>query len=121
MSDITGTIHEVYDGKSYDLRLTMRGIATLQSEYGNNVTGLFDGSAGDSPDSPSLPDFNALLSLVSISLQKGNGMDAGAADELADDLLTKDPEIVSRIISAAFPDQKEQKSGNVKKPRKKAA
>ena len=115
MSDITGTIHEVYDGKSYDLRLTMRGIATLQSEYGNNVAGLLDGSAGD------LPDFNALLSLVSISLQKGNGMEPVAADELADDLLTKDPEIVSRIISAAFPDQKEQKSGNVKKPRKKAA
>ena len=115
MSDITGTIHEVYDGKSYDLRLTMRGIATLQSEYGNNVAGLLDGSAGD------LPDFNALLSLVSIAIQKGSGMDAGAADDLADDLLTKDPEIVGRIISAAFPDEKEQKSGNVKKPRKKAA
>jgi len=115
MSDITGTIHEVYDGKSYDLRLTMRGIATLQSEYGANVAGLLDGSAGD------LPDFNALLSLVSIAIQKGSDMEPVAADELADDLLTKDPEIVSRIISAAFPDQKEQKSGNVKKPRKKAA
>uniref|UniRef100_UPI0040482988 hypothetical protein n=1 Tax=Yoonia sp. TaxID=2212373 RepID=UPI0040482988 len=112
MVDPTGTIHEDFQGKSYDLRLTTRGIATLQDKYGNNVAGLLDGTAGD------LPKFGALLDLVSVSLQKGSKISVEEADEIADEMLTHDTEIVGRIISAAFP---EEKSGNVKKPKKKAA
>lgn len=110
MSDVTGILHEVYGGKSYDLRLTMGGIGSLQAQYGNNIAGLLDGTAGD------IPNFNALIALVSLSLQKGSGMDAEAADGLADDMLTKDVGLATRIITAAFPSA----SGNAKKPRKAA-
>ena len=110
MADLTGTIHEVYDGKSYDLRLTMGVIGSLQAQYGNSIAGLLDGTAGD------IPNFNALIDLVSLALQKGSGLEKEVADVLADDMLTKDVGLATRIISAAFPSA----SGNAKKPRKAA-
>lgn len=111
MADVTGTIRETFDGKSYDLRLTMRGIASLQAKFGNNIAGLLDDTG------EAVPDFNALLALVSAALQKGSGMDAEAADDLADEMLTKDQAIFKRVIGAAFP---EPKMGNAKKPKKAA-
>lgn len=100
MAELTGTIHEEIGGVSYTLRLTMRGIAALQAKYGKTISGLLDGTTGD------IPDFATLLELVSIALQTGESLEAAVADEVADNLLTRDAEIVGRIVAAAFPDQK---------------
>lgn len=110
MSEVTGTVHEVFANKSYDLRLTMGSIGLLQDKYGNNIAGLLDGTAGE------IPNFSALVTLVSVSLQKGSGLDAETADGLADEMLTKDIGLAERIITAAFPSA----PGNAKKPKKAA-
>lgn len=97
MAEPTGTIHEEFDGKTYALRLTMRSIATLQEKHGNNVAGILDGTAGE------IPSFSAILDLVSLALQRGEGVTAEQADELADDMLSRDQQLVGRIVQAAFP------------------
>lgn len=106
----TGTIREEFEGKSYDLRLTMRGIASLQATYGNNVAGLLDGTAGD------VPNFAALIDLVSLALQRGSKLPKEEAEDIADAMLTADTMIVGRIIAAAFPN--EATEGNGKKRKK---
>lgn len=98
MSDITGSIIEEINGQRYTLRLTMRGIAKLQGSYGPTINGLLDGKAG------SFPDFNPLLDLVSIALQKGHGLAEADAEQVADDMVTADQEIIGRILKAAFPE-----------------
>src|SRR5699024_9386171 len=110
MSDPTGTIREECGGKTYELRLTMRSLATLQSQHGNNVAGLLDGTAG------SVPNFAALLDLVSLALQNGSKISAEDADEIADTMVTRDTDVVARVIQAAFPDA-EVDSGNAKGPK----
>lgn len=98
MADATGTVHQEFGGKTYELRLTMRSIAALQEKYGNSVAGLLDGTAGE------IPNFGALLDLVSLALQRGSKIDSADADDLADEMMSEDTEIVGRIITAAFPD-----------------
>lgn len=98
MADLTGTIREGFGGKEYELRLTMRGIATLQDRYGLTLGGLLDNSIGD------IPPFGLLLDLVSVSLQKGSKLPEAEADDLAEELLTADQMIVGRIIKATFPE-----------------
>jgi hypothetical protein len=98
MTDPTGAVEVEFGGKSYSLRLTMRGIARLQAKHGRNLAGLLDGTAGD------VPDMGAVLDLVSEALQKGEGIAAAEADELADELATANPMIIGLIVTAAFPD-----------------
>ena len=98
MTDPTGTIEVEHGDATYTLRLTMRGIARMQVKHGRNIAGMLDGTAG------SFPDMNAVLDIVSESLQRGHGLNAKQADDLADELATADPAIVGRIMSAAFPD-----------------
>lgn len=98
MIDPTGALEVEHGDKTYCLRLTMRGIARLQARHGRNLAGLLDGSAGD------IPDMAAVLDLVSEALQKGEGIKAAEADDLADELATADPMVVGRILGAAFPD-----------------
>lgn len=93
-----GSIEVEHGGKPYTLRLTMRGIGRLQNKHGRNVAGLFDGTEGG------FPDMNAVLDLVSEALQRGHGLDADKADDLADEIATADPMIVGKITKAAFPD-----------------
>lgn len=114
IASVTGTLHEQHDGKTYDLRLTMGGIAKLQAMHGRNVAGLLDGSAGD------LPDFQALIDMVSVALQKGQGMTPEEAASVADDLLSADMEIVQRLITAAFPNATVETAGNVRRPKRTA-
>ena len=109
MTDPTGVVEVEFGGETYSLRLTMRGIARLQAKHGRNLAGMLDGTAG------AMPDMAAVLDLVSEALQKGHGMKAGEADELADELATADPMIVGTILAGAFPDAE---AGNV--PKKKA-
>ena len=97
MTDPTGAIEVEHGGKTYCLRLTMRGIARLQAKHGRNLAGMMDGTAGN------FPDMAAVLDIVSEALQKGHGLKADQADDLADEIATADPQIVGLIVNAAFP------------------
>ena len=98
MADPTGVVEVEHGGETYSLRLTMRGIARLQAKHGRNLSGMLDGSAGD------VPDMAAALDVVSEALQKGQGLPAKEADDIADELATADPMIVGRVLDGAFPD-----------------
>jgi hypothetical protein len=111
MADPTGAFHLEHGGKSYELRLTMRGIAKLQAKHGRNIAGMLDGTAGD------IPDMMAVLDLVSEALQKGSGLSPEEADDVADELTTHDTSIVGSVVATAFPDMKE---GNGKAKRGRA-
>jgi len=99
MADPTGALQHEHGGKTYELRLTMRGLAKLQGKHGLNIAGMLDGTAGD------IPNMGAVLDLVSEALQKGSGLSAEQADELADEIATANTAIVGEIIMTAFPDQ----------------
>lgn len=107
MKNPTGSLEYAFGGNSYEMRLTMRGIARLQAKHGRTLGGLLDGTAGD------IPDMGVVLDVVSESLQR-TGMDAAKADDLADEIATADPMVVGSIMETAFPDA----AGNAKAKRK---
>lgn len=109
MKNPTGALEYDFNGETYELRLTMRGLARLQAKHGRTLGGILDGTAG------SIPDMAVVLDIVSEGLQR-TGMKADKADELADELATADPEIVGAIMATAFPDAE----GNAKTKRTKA-
>ncbi|KEP68435.1 hypothetical protein DL1_11950 [Thioclava dalianensis] len=114
MADVTGTVHRSFGGKDLRLRLTWAGLATLQEKYGNDIGGLLN------DDMEGVPPFRLMIDVVSLSLQKGEGMEPEVADDLADDLITEDNGLVPALLAAAFPDVKEPQKGNRKAPRAKA-
>jgi len=110
MADITGALSVEHNGTRYMLRLTMRGIAQLQAEFGRDIAGVLSGEAG------AIPDFAAILRIVEVALQKGQpGMIASEVAAVADDMAT--PDLVGRIVAAAFPDAEAQAVGNGKRPK----
>lgn len=94
MAKALGEIDFDLDGETYCLRLTMRGIATLQDEYGQDLAPILDLKPNQ------LPHFGVCLRVVELALAKHHP-DAGA--ETADDILSDDMGIFGRIIAAAFP------------------
>ena len=107
MADVTGALHHEYGGRSYTLRLSLGGIAKLQGKYGNDLCGLLTGEA------EGVPPFAVMIDMVAASLEKGEGMPADEAIEVADDLLTADQGLVQRVLNAAFPAA----AGNAKAPK----
>ena len=97
MADVTGVLRADHDGKTYDLRLTMGGIAELQGRFGNDLDGLLSGGEA-------IPNFGVLLAVVEVALVRGGGVSSAKASALADDLLTADSSLAGRLIKAAFPD-----------------
>lgn len=97
MKNPTGALEYAFDGETYEMRLTMRGLARLQAKHGRTLAGVLDGSAGD------IPDMAVVLDIVSEALQR-TGMDAKKADDLADEIATADPEVIGAIMATAFPD-----------------
>lgn len=95
MAAILGELNVTCAGADYCLRLTMRGIAQLQDEYGQGLEPLLGMKDGV------MPHFGICLRLVEIALKKHHP-DAGP--ELADEILTADVGVVGRLIAAAFPD-----------------
>lgn len=98
MADVTGTLHHDFDGKSYRLRLTWGVLADLQGEHGEDFLARLDAGEGK------LPPFGLMIDIVAKALMKGERLAAVDADDLADDMLTGDPELVSRLIQSAFPE-----------------
>jgi hypothetical protein len=104
MADITGSLTVEHGGRSYSLRLTMRGLASLQAEFGNSLGGMLDGEAN------AIPNFALLLRIVEVAL--GNVDDK---EQVADALLSDDVTIVERIMAASFPALVDGASGNGKR------
>lgn len=98
MADVTGALHHDFGGRSYRLRLTWGVLADLQGQHGDDFLARLDAGAGK------LPPFGLMIDVVAKALARGEGLDAGDVRELADDMLTQDPELVSRLMQAAFPD-----------------
>jgi len=93
-----GTVTTDIGGKSYDLQLSFRAIARLQAKHGRNVAGLLDGTAGD------IPDMAAVLDVLSEAIQRGSGVEASVADDLADELMSANSAILGPVLLTAFPD-----------------
>ena len=98
MADATGALHHEFNGKTYTLRLTMRGLAVLQDMHGSDLGGLLsDGGSA-------MPMLAPALDLISVALQRGEGIAKEEADDLADEMMTADRNLTQRIMAAAFPD-----------------
>lgn len=83
-------------GKEYTLRLTMRSLAILQDEFGQDLAPIIGLKPGQ------MPHFGICLRMVELALQKHHA--DVASPVLADDILTGDMAVVGRLIEAAFPD-----------------
>lgn len=69
MADISGALHHTFEGKTYTLRLTPRGLAHLQADHGLDLPGaLSKGYEGTPP-------FGVLGGIVTEVLKKGEGLD----------------------------------------------
>lgn len=106
-----GEIDVDHNGKVYSLRLTMRGLASLQDEFGHNLDPILSLKPGQ------LPHFGVCLRVVELALQKHH---PDATKDLADDILSDDMGVFARVIAAAFP-QPEATAANEPKPGKRTA
>lgn len=97
MADITGTLHHSFDGKDYRLRLTWGVLADLQDEYGDDFLSRLEPAEGKAPP------LRLMIGIVAKALVKGERMAPAEAEDLADDMLTSDPDIVPRLMQGAFP------------------
>jgi len=109
MAQVMGELDATVGDVTYRLRLTMRGIAQLQDEYGLDLEPILGIKEGH------MPNFGACLRVVEIALQRYHA-DAGV--DAADDILSADMSVFGRLISVAFPDA--QKDGDAQKKRKAA-
>lgn len=98
MADVTGTLHHEYGGKTYTLRLTWGVLGALQAKHGDDFLERLDVPNGK------LPPFNLLIDVAAMALAKGEKMAEDEARDLADDIITSDPEVIGRLMTAAFPD-----------------
>lgn len=113
MADVTGTHYHEHAGTRYAFRLTMRGLATLQAEFGRDIAGILSGGNG-------IPDFAAILRIVEVALERGTpSLSPDQVKELAEDMANGD--LVGAIVKAAFPDAQEDQGGNGKAGKAKAA
>ena len=94
MAKMLGDVNVSVGGQEYCLRLTMRGIATLQDEFGQNLEPILALQPGE------LPHFGVCLRVVELALKRYHP-DAGP--DVADDILTQDMTIFGTILEAAFP------------------
>lgn len=109
MSNPTGKLTVTHGGQDYALRLTWAGMADLQDRHPEVVGAMISGREV-------VPSMRFALDAVSAAIQKGQGMAAAEADALADEILTDDPTVVSRLLTAAFPAG--DAAGNAKAKRK---
>jgi hypothetical protein len=94
MAHPTGEVDVQHNGKTYTLHLTMRGVAQLQKEFGQNLGPILEVKPGE------MPDFDVLLRVIEIALHKRHRDEEG---DLADEILSADMGVFARVIAAAFP------------------
>jgi hypothetical protein len=94
MAKMLGDVTVSVGGEEYRLRLTMRGIATLQDEFGKNLDPILNLQPGD------LPHFGVCIRVVELALKRYH---PDASPDVADDILTQDMGIFGQLLEAAFP------------------
>lgn len=104
----TGLVTVPFDGRDYALRLTWAGLAQLQDLHPDMVGAMLSGR-------DAVPSMRFALDAVRIALVKG-GTDATAAADIADEMLTADPGLIARLLTAAFPSAEVASSGNGEAP-----
>lgn len=110
MSAFTGELTEVLGNTEYRLVLGLRGIATLQTEFGKNLDPIMNmmgqggkaGEGGEAVENKALPDFSVLFRIVALSLERCHKDDAANMD-VVEGLLGQDMSLPGRLIAAAFP------------------
>lgn len=111
MTDVTGTLHHAFGGKSYNLRLTWGVLAQLQGEHGDDFLGQLEVVEGK------LPPFALMIDIVAKALAKGEKIPEAEAVDLADDMLTADHDLIGKLMAAAFPDAVGNDAARVKRKR----
>lgn len=100
MADMTGTLRREYNGRTYAMRLTPLGIASLQDTYGNDFLAQIEQTKG-------LPNLRMFVDIVAQALVKGEGLPETDARSVADDLVGADMALPMAVITAAFPEAKD--------------
>lgn len=117
MSALTGEIPAVLGNTSYRLILGLRGVAELQRDYGNNLHGIMgDASDAGGEKEATLPDFNAFIHVVKVSLQRFHPAEADNLDVI-EGLLAQDLSLPGRLIAAAFPEARQEPAAGKRKAR----
>jgi len=106
MAKMLGEVNVSVGNDRYCLRLTMRGIAALQDEYGQNLDPILNIKEGE------LPHFGVCLRVVELALHRYH---PEAGPDVADDILTQDMAIFGQLLEAAFPQAEVQSDGEKKK------
>jgi hypothetical protein len=113
MADVTGTVRVTHDGAEYTLRLTMRGFAKLQAEFGRDLGGLLT-----KQQTETIPDYNTVLRIVEVALETGMPkLEPDRVVAIADELVTADQSLFGRVFEGAFPEAAAAASGNAKRPK----
>jgi hypothetical protein len=94
MASIVGEVAVKADGKTWTQRLSLRGLATLQDEYGTDLQQIIGIEAG------AIPHFGAILRVIELALKKHH---PEATPDDAEAILTADLSVFGRVIEAAFP------------------
>lgn len=117
MSDVTGTLHHSFGGKTYSLRLTLGGIAKLQAVHGLDLGGMLTQTEESAQDR--IPDFSIMIAILQVALERG-GVAPELSGDLADDMLTEDVGLAVRVMQAAFPKSQASREGKARAPKAKA-
>ncbi|MDS9468211.1 hypothetical protein RGQ15_11600 [Paracoccus sp. MBLB3053] len=99
MQMLTGEVIVQHQGVEYRLMLGLRGIAKLQDQYGARLDPIRNMGQGEDE----IPDFNVLLNIVDIALERHHP-NAGA--DLSEHLLIEDMALPGKLLKAAFPEAK---------------
>lgn len=92
---ICGEISATLDGQSYTLRMDFNALCAFEEETGQTAMGALrafeDGDIS----------FGAMRSLTRVCLTRHH---PDTSPDLAGDLLSEDPDLLSRLVAAAFPE-----------------
>ena len=114
MSDPRGSFTVSAGGENYRLWLGMSGLADLQARHGQDVLAKLDPPEG--APKTWVPDLAIVVDVVAISLDRFH---PDADRYTIDDIMAENADLVGRLLTAAFPDQKPA-SGNAKRPKRAA-
>ena len=118
MTDPRGMVVAEAGGREYRLHLGMSVLADMQAKHGQDVLQQLEPPEGAGPGW--VPPLGIITDMVAGALRRYHAADVEADRYLVDDILAENPALFDRLIAAAFPDQKAQKPGNGKRPKRAA-